>query len=389
MKVLKIVPYEFKNASRDLREISTLRSLGCDITILAKETDDPIDYGFNMVRLSSRPIKKIIKNPTINRIISIYTWSMKARALKSEIISCHDLLCLFIGWLSTLFLKRKPSLVYDSHEFEYARNTKRNSFEKYLIKEFEGFLIKKCSFSIMVNQIIAEEVQKLHHLKDMPVVVRNIPNYWEMDIQVIKDNKERFKRDYNIGNKESLVLYQGGVVTGRGIEKSIEAMQYIDDVRLIIMGDGSSSYLDKLQNLTKSFKIEERIIFIPAVPHDELWKYTGIADVGLCNIDNICLSYYYSLPNKLFEYIQALVPVVGSNFPEIKGIIQGYHIGECCEPSNAYSIADALSKVLKEKNEPSLKENLKYAKEQLCWKNESKVLEKAYQELINQRLSSS
>lgn len=387
MKVLKIVPYDFKNASRDLREISTLHSLGCDITILAKETDNPIDVGYHIERLSSRPLSKYTKNPAINRIVSIFTWSMKARSLHPEIISCHDVLCLFIGWLSTLFVSKKPSLVYDSHEFEYARNIKRSRFEKYLIKYFERFLIQKCAFSIMVNKIIAEEVKKLHHLEDLPIIVRNIPNFWDLDLQLISKNKFAFIKEHGIGEKEALILYQGGIVPGRGIKKSIEAMKYLNDARLIIMGDGTPSYVKELRKLSRSFKIENRVFFIPAVPHNELWKYTGMADVGLCNIEDLCLSYYYSLPNKLFEYIQALVPVVGSDFPEIRGVIKGYHVGDCCDPRDAHSIAKAICNVLEKKNDPNMKDYLVSAKRELCWENESGILTQAYQNLINQRLA--
>lgn len=387
MRVIKIIPNTFENESRDLREISTLKSIGCEVIVVAKETDIPFDHGIPTIRLSSRPLQKYISNSVINRFASLVLWSFRIRRLKADILSCHDIICLFIGWLSTLFMIRKPMLVYDSHEFEYARNVNRSSTERMLIKYFERFLIKKCTFSIMVNQIIAEEVQKLHGLKDLPVIVRNIPNSWDLDFDYIKNHKKEIKEKYGIKDTESLILYQGGLVTGRGIEKSVEALQYVENAFLLFMGNGDEKYKESIIQLAQDVGVSNRLTFLPAVPHDEMWKYTGVADVGLCNIDNICLSYYYSLPNKLFEYIQALVPVVGSDFPEIGRIIRNYNVGLCCQPDNPRSIADAINKLLELKGNRSFHNNLIIAKKQLCWENESVILKNAYLNIIKGRIN--
>ncbi len=140
-----------------------------------------------------------------------------------------------------------------------------------------------------------------------------------------------------------------------------------------------------LQGEAERLGIANRVIFIPAVPHEQLWMYTGMADIGLCNIDNVCLSYYYSLPNKLFEYIQALVPVVGSKFPEIEKIVEKYGVGETCNPEDPESIAFAIRSVISRHKEGFYTKNLSVAKKELCWENESKVLESAYKSLISSR----
>ena len=383
MRVVKLLPNDFMNESRDLREISTLISLGCDVHVVAKETNrTPPHYTFDVTRMTSRPLSNYTNSPSINRLASLYLWTKKVRELKPNIISCHDKLCLLIGWLSTLFLTNKPALVYDSHEFEYARNEKRGFLKKMYVKYQERFLIKKCAFSIMVNDSIADAVKQLHHLDKRPIVVRNIPNYWNLDDNVILENRKALMKKYNIDSNETLVLYQGGVTTGRGIENAIKALKNIGNSRLIVLGNGEKSYLDSLKNLSKDEGVPERIIFLPAVPSDQLCFFTGIADIGLCNIDNICLSYYYSLPNKLFEYIQGKVPIVGSDFPEIRRIIEGYNIGICCDSSNPESIAQSVNELREDAHYNAIKDNLKLAKEDLCWEHEEKVLKDAYADLI-------
>ncbi len=385
MRFVKLLPNDFMNASRDLREISTLISLGCDVHVVAKETDENLPhYSFDVIRITSRPLSNFIKSTTINRIVSLFLWTKKVRDLKPNIISCHDILCLLIGWLSTLFSSNKPALVYDSHEFELGRNAKRNRIEILFITYLERFLMKRCAFSIMVADSIADAVKQLHHLDKRPIVVRNIPNYWCLDDNVIKENRNALMNKYNVGSNETLLLYQGVVTTGRGIENAIRALKNIENSRLIVLGNGDKSYLDSLKSLSKDQGVSERMIFLPAVPSEELCHFTGIADIGLLCGENICLSYYYSLPNKLFEYIQGMVPVVGSDLPEIRRIINDYKIGKCCEPSNPNSIAEAVNELRKDKYYNAVKVNLKIAKQDLCWEHEEKILRDAYTDLIKQ-----
>ena len=254
-KVLKIVPNEFINESRDLRELSVLSSLNCDITVIAKESTTSNNNGYNVIWLGTRPVYRLIKNLNINRIVSIFVWAKSVRAQRADIISCHDIDALLIGWLSNCFKFKKSYLVYDSHEFEYARNVKRYGIVKFLVKYLERFLMNRCAFSIMVNDTIADEVMKLHHLEKRPIVVRNIPDFNDVDMNIIKEMKISFKKEHNIQNAESLILYQGGVVHGRGIEKAIEALSYVENARFIVLGGAKMIILTPFSNKQKQLKL--------------------------------------------------------------------------------------------------------------------------------------
>ena len=105
----------------------------------------------------------------------------------------------------------------------------------------------------------------------------------------------------------------------------------------------------------------------------------GSVDLGAMIDQNICKSYYYSLPNKLFENIQAETPVISSNFPEYKRIVEGYNVGLCCDPHNVDEIVETIEKLRNDKVlYAKMKENLKIAKKELCWENEKKILIKEY-----------
>ncbi len=237
IKFVKLVPDDYVNSSRDQREVSKLKELGADVTIVAKKSVESVtDDSKGILRLTSRPLFPKIKNTFINRLVSFYTWGKTVKRLNPDIISCHDILCLTIGWIASLFMKQKPSLIYDSHEFEYARNENRTRLGKFLIFRLEHFMIKRSSFSIMVNDSIADAVMELHKLKERPVVVRNIPHYWNLDIDLLERRKKEFMKNYSIHKNESLVLYQGGVMKGRGLENAIAAIPLVNDARLVVMG---------------------------------------------------------------------------------------------------------------------------------------------------------
>lgn len=392
--IVKVVPNKFFNASRDKKEMTLLRDLGHQIIIVAKgDTSDVVTIdGFTVHQRTTRPLKMhYLKNHNvtvlINRLLSLATWAVYVRKLRADCISGHDIIGIYIGWLSTWLMpkKNKPLLVYDSHEFELGRNTeaKRGIIEKWLIAYAEKFLMKRCAFSIMVNDSIADEVQRIHKLKNRPIVVRNIPPYWSIDETVSQKQRAEFCKALHVHETTFIAMYHGGITSDRGIENLIKAIARTEDAVGVILGNGQDDYMRSLKDLAVSHKVADRILFHPAVPIDVLWQYVGAVDAGMVTINNTCASYYYSLPNKLFENIQSGTPVIGSNFPEISRVINDYNIGLCCDPEDTADIANVINKMKSDEElYARFKHNLIQAKKDLCWENEREILKKAYQKIL-------
>lgn len=389
-KLLKIMPNKFENASRNKRELSTVKELGHEVIIIAKGETNEIKMidGFEVHCRTTRPLGNNNLIVNINRLVSLFTWASYARKIEPDVISGHDLIGLFIGWLSTLFIpkKRRPLLVYDSHEFELGRNTvgKKSRLRNWRVFLMEKYLTNKSFINIMVSDSIADEVQKNYNLADRPIVVRNIPQYYYIDEKTIKDKRKEICDKLCISNDAFLAMYHGGITRGRGIEKLIQAIGFVNGAALIILGYGEINYIAELNQLIDDLNRNGNVHFLDAVPVDMLWKYIGAADVGMSTIENVSRSYYYSLPNKLFESIQSLTPIIGSDFPEIKKIIEGYDIGICCDPHDVNDIANAIRKLKEDRDLYSkFKINLKKAKKELCWENEKKVLIDAYSNVFD------
>ena len=384
MKLLKICCSKWVNESRDYRELSVYREEGADITVLAKgevgdkPARDTVE-GFDVFRYTTKPLGEKIPSP-INKLVSLFQWASFARKQRPDIVSGHDLLALTIGWLSTFFIRKKPKLIYDSHEFEIGRNADRTGLLKWLILHWEHVMIKRSALTVVVNDSIADEVAKLYKLAKKPAVVRNIPKGFDINEAECKKVREHFLEKLGV---EKLLIYHGLVCKGRGVEATINAMQNLENTGLLVVGNpDSSEYLEELLEMTRQLNVDSRIEFHEAVPHEELWKFIGAADVGVVMISPVSKSYYYALPNKLFECIQSGVPVVGSALPEIERIVEGYKVGTVAKPDDSESIVLAIKELLKSKSAyDEFKSNVEKAKKTLCWENEKAALSKVFNEI--------
>lgn len=385
MIVLKICISEWVGASRDKRELFVCKELGADVMVMAKGSPgdkfkkDLVD-DFDVYRFSTRPLGTNLSNE-INRFTALFTWAHYAKLFNADVISGHDLSGLLIGYMSNIFkpMAKKAKLVYDSHEFELGRNAKRSKLHLLLIKFLEGFLIKKCAFSIMVNDCIADEVQRIYKLKRRPVVVRSTPNYWQIDEEVTKAVHQEYCKELNVPEVTFIAMYHGGIMRGRGIETLLRLTVVNPNICAVILGNGEEGYLRELTQLADELGVRHRILFKPAVQLEELWKYVGAADVGMILSPAIAKSYFYSLPNKFFENIQSLTPIICPNYLAMKPIVEQYGIGLTVDISQESEIDAAIERMRTDNDfYAQCKENLKTAKIDLCWENEKEVLQQAY-----------
>ena len=386
---VKIVPGEFTNASRDKRELSVVKELGHKVIVVAiseKKINEVINIdGWKVQCRSTRPLGQN-RLLAINRLISVFSWAIYVRRLGADYISGHNLTGLLIAWISTWFQfqNKRRFLIYDAHEFEAGRNTKRSYVSSLFTIYLERFLTKRTALNIMVNDTIADEVQNLHNLKDRPVVVRNVPPYWKIDKTVCEQKRKELIESMNVNGEQInfVAMYHGLLLNGRGIENLIRSVSKLSNVAAVILGNGEPSYVHALRKLVEREQVIDKILFHPYVPVENLWQYLGSVDVGIVNIENVCMSYYYSLPNKLLENIQSETPVIGSNFPEISNIINRYKTGLTCNPDDVNDIASAIEEMRNNKEQyATFKINLKIAKKELCWENEKMVLKSAFEKL--------
>lgn len=388
-RVLKISINEWENSSRDIRELNIAKELGAEIIVMAKNKYNKrsieIVDGFKVYRIPTKPLGNISSIKVFNQILSLLIWAYYARRFKAQIISGHNYIPVFIGWLSNIGKIRKSKLIYDSHEFElgtYAA-THKSKLNIMLISRLEKFLINRSSHSIMVNDSIAKEVKSIHNLKFMPIVIRNVTNTWQLNNSEIEIKRVYFHKYFKIDSDTVMVMFHGGLFETRGIENFLKAISITPKSVAIILGNGTPEYLKKINALIQELKIEKRVLLHKAVPINELYKYVAAADVGIFTPLPVSINHKYTLPNKFFENIQALNPIICSDFPEIGGITKAYNIGLTCDPENISSISNAITE-MRTNHElyNTYKKNLLKAKADLSWEKERNKLINIYSTLL-------
>ncbi len=286
-----------------------------------------------------------------------------------DILHANDLDTLLANFLASI-LKRKP-LVFDSHEyFTEVPELQHNPIAKKTWKTIERFIVPKLKHCITVNQSIAL-LFKQEYGVDFKVL-RNLPPQNETQQKVTRQS-------LNLPENKFIILLQGsGINVDRGGEELVEAMQYLnDDFLLLIIGNGD--VVPQLKKMTEEKKLHQRIRFIGRLPYNELKKYTSVADLGVTLDKDTNLNYRYSLPNKIFDYIQAGIPVLSSKLPELERIIQTYEVGELVDEVTPKAIASKIQylAVNKTKLVWYAHQSQKAARE-LNWEKEKSVLLNIY-----------
>lgn len=366
MKTIKIlVTNNFTNDNRVLKEALTFSKKKFKVEIIAlydenlKEEEYFDDIKVTRLKLKTRKWSKSKPIQFIKYLEFCFTSYKLSK--KSDIIFCVDLSTLPIGSILKK-LNNKIKVIYDSHE--YAINCIPNE-SKISIKikyYLEKFFIKNIDQVINVSESIALKYKELYKI-EKPHVILNCPNN-------IKLEKSNTLRDiFKIESNKTIFITQGFFVKGRGIENILSAFIKIKDKNNVIIFMG---YGPLQEEIIKQSKINSNIYFQKAVSPTEIIKYTSSADIGISLIENLCLSYYYCLPNKFFEYIISELPVIVSNLPEMKKIVEEYNIGVAIE-NNYISLIKAIEESNKLKTE-KIKDNLQTVKSIFNWEVQEKKL---------------
>lgn len=381
-KVVMVVLNPFVNDARVLREAISLAKDGYELTLLAMYRDDlkksELKSGFSIIRIplisknwSKHPLIQIIKY-----IEFVSKCLMKIIRIRPHYLHCHDLNALPIGVIAKILILRKTNLIYDSHELwsdskrDHNHSPKLYSFGIFL----ERLLIKLVDRVIVPSKAIGDIIQKKYQVKS-PILLMNIPN------KIIERKVKNNLLDIKLPANSKKIVYVGGVSYGRGIPNLLQALTKLDNnVFLLILG------FDNLENgispLIEKYDLRNRVIQLEPVPPEYVIDAISSADLGIAPIENICLSYYYSMPNKIFEYLLAGLPVAVSNFPEMSRLVLENEVGVVFNPEDPEDIATSIKRIL---DDPvlfeKLKKNVKMFSEKNHWDAEAVKLLKLYSSL--------
>lgn len=319
-----------KQESRFLREAASLLKSGLcrEVQLAAKwepglPEHEELEPGVKVWRVKLRTLGLPKSLPW--QLLKHVEWKARilrhAREVRPNLLVAHSL-----GALSTaVACKRKTGapLIYDAHELETERNG-LNGFRQTLNRWVERRLIRECDGVMVVSDSIADWYVRTYRIP-RPAVVRNIP---EVRGESSSPNPRLWRDRFGIPADHLIFIYQGGLFRGRRIEQLLRVFaQASSDRHVVFMGYG------ELEPLVRAAAVRQpNIHYAAAVKPDQVLRHTAGADVGMVGVENVCLSYYFSLPNKLMEYLLAGLPALMPEYPEMVGVAQqtgcGWTVGE-------------------------------------------------------------
>ena len=333
--------------------------------------------GFVRARAKDR-ISRLLRSLPVKfcRYFAFFQYYRRAwRIVKNkpgDIYHSHDLNTLPLGYMA----KRRYGgrLVYDAHELttELAYISR---LEKMGWRVLERFLIRRADEVIATGTYRAEYLAKRYRVA-APTVILNCP---PLPAAEVHNGALREKLGL-VDDTVPVILYQGGFIKGRGLDKLVLAAAHLDRGVLVLMGWGDLEA--ELRSLVKKKGLEQRVYFTEPVAPDRVVYYCMSATVGVVIYLRTSLNNYYATPNKLYEYISAGLPVVSSDFPALKEVVEGYGLGCTFDPEEPESIAAAINRVLAdEQRYDTMKRNTLEAARIFNWETESKKLLEIYRRL--------
>lgn len=357
----KIITSAFSNLYTDQRIEKVCRTLyenGYQIELIgndwggAEKMQRP--YPFSRISLISKSLKTAYFE---------FNWKLykelKEKADHHTILHANDIDALLPNYL--IAKKLNIPLVFDSHEIFSEMPAIQGKMSQKMWRYLERKILPELKFMITASESYAKWFWKKYNVQS--VVIRNAPQKIDFTIEIPE-------------NDPKIVLYQGAINPFRGIDKAILAMHHLDHVIFKIAGDGPRR--KEYENLVVRENLQKKVQFLGKLKPEDLRKITLTVDVGMSIEENGGDSYLYSLPNKVLDCIQAQVPLIMADLPEMKNIKDQFDVGEIIDDHQPENIARAINKVL-EKGRKGYQEELEKASKALCWENEEVKLLEVFQ----------
>lgn len=309
----------------------------------------------------------------------VYWWIgavREGRQLAPDVVHANDANALVPALL--ICAGTRARIIYDSHELWRRRNIRQ---DRWLAPATEAIIerlgIRRAGGVITVSGSIADWLQRTYRLPERPTLVRNIPT-----ARTVPDPKlGRLRELTGLGPADKIVSYTGGITTGRGLEETVDAVALLPaDVHLVLLGYGDASYTAGLLRRAREAGVAERVHLAGSVPSAQVPQTLADADAAVVYVRPICLSYRYSLPNKLFESIHAGLPIVAADLPDTAAIVRQYGVGEVFDAGTPQELAAAIEQVLADPS--GYRAAARAAAAELTWEHEAEHLIGLYRRVL-------
>ena len=364
---LHIYPSPITFENRIKREVEAIAELEINVIILGTYETGLTKTEWLSDKIQIRRLNRRFDHTLLTRVLFTLIFYLRCLIeiikIRPQIVNLHSLSTLPLAPFCRLCGAR---VIYDAHELE-TETKQLKGLRKVISKRVEATFIGFAFAYIFVSRSIQKYYEDLYNLQNTEVI-RNLPLYKKIQPQ------DKFRALFDIDADKKIFLYQGALVEGRGVREIIAAFADKPKMALVIMGFGAladeiTTEIDKFPN----------IYFCPAVSPHELLNYTASADFGILSTDTSCLNHLYCLPNKLFEYIMAGLPILASDLVEVGIILDKYDCGIVVENLNKNTLDEAIETLLEKQYDRNAIFKVAH---KLQWEEDKKVLQNFYKTRI-------
>ncbi len=342
--------------------VNDLIRLGKKVTLL-KPVDSLEDEKFEKSGLDSGVcIKKIGLSGVFNHFPCMFDISMLSYMIfsRARYLHCHDVNTALMGLIAAKITGK--IVIADLHEWKAECSaldtTKISSIQTKAFTIAEKFVLERADFVISVNDIIANEMMNCYKINRKIYIVKNMPVFQ-------KFQPYNLRKKLGINSNFLIAYYVGQLAPYRRIDQLIKAVAQCDRVVLVVQGTIQNEYLATLENLCAEIGVTDRVFFLPPISHHDIPSFCQGADIGVFTCETNAKSMYFSLPNKLFEYIAGEIPIVSEDVPAVRSYIEQFEIGTLITSKDLKTVVDAFNSYLssdklkfQKKNIVSLKKGL-------------------------------
>jgi len=360
-KIICTVTNDITHDRRMQRICSSLAEYGFDVLLVGREKSTSVSlgtYAFKTYRLKlkngsgplfyyeyNRKLAKYLKSQTADIIYAVDTDTLMAAAKSAK--------------------TNKVKLVYDAHEyFSEVPELEHKPVKKWIWKYLEKKYIKQTDARITVGEKLAEIFEQLYNLPF--AVVRNVP--------MLESKNDQ-------STKEKIILYQGVLNKGRGLETMIDAMADVKDQSITFHLAGGGDIEQELKERAVAKSYAHRIMFHGWQSGDQLVEHTKKAWLGINLLNATSLNYKYSLANKFFDYMHQGVPSLNMDLPEYRAIIDKHEVGFLLSKLDASEVANCINAITTQ-SYTAMSQATRAAAEEYNWQKDSQVLLATVDQLI-------
>jgi glycosyltransferase involved in cell wall biosynthesis len=344
--VVMLVRNPYTHDSRVEKEARTLVDAGHRVSIVADAAP-----GFPArERRDGADVHRVARRgpaiPGVRFVVHEWRLARRLRALLPTVLHAHDTNALVPVALAARRLG--IGYVYDAHDLWLGRPRRGRGRLYFALSQryhrlVERLLVPRAAATLTVSPPIADHLRRAYRLPRVYLV----PNYPEVGPPVARRELRELEGGETIDPAKPIVIYLGGLMAGRGLEQLVDAMALVPDAQLVMLGSGA----EEGPLLARAVERGSSVVVRPPVSPGLVEAYAASADVGVSPIVPSCLNYRYSLPNKLFQYMAAAIPVVASDLPQVREVVESGDCGLVVDTTRPDAIAEGIRRVLADRAE--------------------------------------